>query len=120
MRLSFLHKPERQPARKLPKSIRKHMINRFHLLPKYVDALRYIEIDCEIRGTKTRYFRIFNPHMAGEFHPGVYATDLEQHPNMVIYEGHMNSHGDIHITDLSQMSNYGNRDTRKKVKTYWF
>lgn len=87
-------------AKKIPKPVLSYMTNRFDLLPEYVDMLQCFDYDCSVNGKQVKLIRIFNPYQAHEHClPLKTCLDLEQHPEMLLYEGYVDSQGNIYIAD---------------------
>lgn len=87
-------------ARRLPRTVHDYMRHRFIFLPEYLDTLRCFEYDGTVNGRQVRCVSIFSPHIAKERHlPIKSKLDLEQHPEMLLFEGYMESQGNAYIAD---------------------
>ena len=97
MCLDFREKTE---ARRLAKPVQEHMVRRFNLLPEYLNMLRYFEYDGVFRGEPVKQVRIFSPDMAKESGVTIRkSSDLEQHPEMLLFMGHIDGRGQVYVAD---------------------
>ena len=87
-------------AKKLPRPIHEYMQHRFIMLPEYLDMLRCFEHDGVINVKEVRCVRIFSPFRAKEQHLSIRSrAELEQHPEMLLFEGHIDRQGSVYIAD---------------------
>jgi len=87
-------------SRKLPRSVNEYMQHRFILLPGYLDVLRCFEYEGVVNGKEVRCIRIFSPHRARERHLSIRSRlDLEQHPDMLLFEGYIDRRGSVYVAD---------------------
>ena len=87
-------------VRKLSRPVREYMQYRFNMLPEYLDTLRCFEYDGVVNGKQVRCVRIFSPYRAkGHYISIMRRTDLEQHPEMLLFEGYTDRHGSVYIAD---------------------
>ena len=76
------------------------MRRRFDLLPEYPDVLRCFEYDGLVNNKHVRCIRNFSPYKAEEHNLSIRTSlDLEQHPEMLLYEGHIDSQGNAYVAD---------------------
>jgi hypothetical protein len=70
------------------------------MIPEYLDILRCFEYDEVVNGKQVHYVRIFSPYRArGHYISIRRRVDLEQHPEMLLFEGYTGRHGSIYIAD---------------------
>ncbi len=101
----FTHKSPGNGVKKLPRLIRAHMERKFDLLPEYLDMLRCFEYDTVAKGQQVRCIRIFSPDRAREYHLSIKTSpDLEQHPEVLFFEGCIDSSGTVYLADRRVMS----------------
>jgi hypothetical protein len=87
-------------AKKLPKPVQEYMKRRFTFLPEYLDLLRCFEYDSMVNEKRVRCIRIFSFNKAREQHLSITTNqDLEQHPEMLLFEGHFDSQGSVYVAD---------------------
>jgi hypothetical protein len=95
-----IHIPHKNEARRLPKSIQEYMRVRFKLLPEYLELLKCFEYQGTVGGKQVRRFSIFSPGGAAEKHVVIRTRqDLEQHPDMLLFEGYIDSQGNAYAAD---------------------
>jgi hypothetical protein len=97
MHLGF---PHRNGVKSLPRVLQDYMRHRFNLLPEYIEMLRCFEYQDIINDVQARTFIIFNPNMAEE--RGIEIknrTDLEQHPEVLMFRGYIDCHGKVYVAD---------------------
>jgi hypothetical protein len=96
----FKHNKNKNGIRKLSRPVREYMQYRFNMLPEYLDTLRCFEYDGVVNGKEVRRFRIFSPYRTKEWHLTIRNnSDLEQHPEMLLFEGHFDSQGSVYVAD---------------------
>jgi len=77
-------------------------MRRFDLLPEYLCMLRCFEYDGVINGKEVRYLHIFSTYRAKDQHLSISnITDLEQHPEMLLFKGHIDKQGNVYMADRS-------------------
>jgi hypothetical protein len=70
------------------------------MIPEYLDILRCFEYDGVVNGKKVRCIRIFSPYRAKGRHIIIRSKlDLEQHPEMLLFEGYVDRQGSVYIAD---------------------
>ncbi len=70
------------------------------LLPEYLGMLRCFEYQGEVNGKLVRRISIFSPNKAEEKHFVIKTRlDLEQHPEMLLFEGYIDSRGNAYAAD---------------------
>ena len=85
---------------KLPKPVKEYMIHRFNLLPEYVDMLRCFEYAGLFDDKPVMYLAIFYPDIIqGQRLTIKDHHDLEAHPEMLLYRGHIDDQGNVYVTD---------------------
>lgn len=95
-----IHLRRENEIRKLPKPIQEYMRHRFMLLPEYLELLRCFEYDGQINSRNVRLFSIFSPNRAQEKHLLIKTRqDLEQHPEMLLYQGYIDNQGNAYVAD---------------------
>ena len=101
----FKHKNHNNGAKKLPRLVRNYMEHKFDLLPEYLDLLRCFEYYGFFNGRQVRCIRIFSPDKAREYHFLIKTNlDLEQHPEVLFFEGYIDSSGSVYVADRRVMS----------------
>jgi hypothetical protein len=94
-----LNNHKNQP-KKLPRPIQTYMQYRFNMLPEYLDTLRCFEYEGLASGKRVRCIRIFSPLRAKEQHLSIRSrVELEQHPEMLLFEGHIDSQSSVYVAD---------------------
>ena len=87
-------------AKRLPRAIQEYMRHRFILLSEYLELLRCFEYDDQVNGKRVRRIKIFSPNKAREKKLLVKTRqDLEQHPELLFYEGYIDSQGKVYVAD---------------------
>ena len=95
-----LHLRNKNEAKRLPRTVREYMWRRFNLLPEYLELLRCFEYDGQVNGKQVRRISIFSPDKAREKKLLIRTRqDLEQHPELLFYEGHIDSQGNAYVAD---------------------
>ncbi len=94
------HLRNNEEPRRLPKVVQDYMIRRFVLLPEYLGLLRCFEYDGEVNGKQVRRVSMFSPSKAEETHILIKNRhDLEQHPEMLLFEGYIDKQGNAYAAD---------------------
>lgn len=87
-------------AKKLPGAVQEYMWHRFNLVPLYLDTLRCFEFDGIVNGKEVKRIRIFSPNRAKEQLLSIKdIADLDEHAEMVLFEGYIDSHGIVYVAD---------------------
>ena len=87
-------------ANKIPRPVHEYMIRRFILLPEYLDTLRCFEYDGILNEKEVNRIQIFSPVKAKERQLIIKTkSDLEQHPEMILFEGHIDMNGKVYVAD---------------------
>src|SRR4030042_3532342 len=90
----------RSQVRKLPRIVQDFMRQKFNLPAEYLDILRCLENAGADNGNQATSISIFSPVRAREHRLTIKtAADLGRYPEMVLFKGHIDSHGSIEITD---------------------
>jgi len=96
---------QRNGAKRLPKPVQEYMRQEFMLRREYLTELRCFEYDGVIHEKPVRCIRIFSPHLAQEQHISIRTNeDLDQHPEVLLYEGYIDAQGNAYINDQRTMS----------------
>ncbi len=96
----FKQNNHKNKVRKLSSAVSRYMQYRFNMLPEYLDTLRCFECDGVVNGKGVRCVRIFSPYRTRERHLSIKdSLDLEQHPEMLLFEGHIDSQGSVYVAD---------------------
>ena len=127
MWLSIHPSSRKSKPQKVPKAVRKQMIEQFHLLPEYMDMLACYQSRIQMNGKQVSLIKIFSPSTADERQIYVRdGVDLDQNPELLLYEAIAGSGGIISIMDKRWPSKKINYDDLsegipdKKSKTFWF
>lgn len=76
------------------------MTRRFSFLPEYLDLLRCFEYEGLVNENWVRCIRIFSPNKVREQRLSLMTNqDLEQHPEMLLFEGYIDSQGKVYVAD---------------------
>ena len=95
-----IHLRNENEAKRLPRAIQEYMQRRFTLLPEYLELLRCFEYDGQVNGKQVRRVNIFSPNKAREKKLLIKTRqDLQQHPELLFYEGHIDSEGKAYVAD---------------------
>ena len=95
-----IHLRNENKAKQLPKAIQEYMRRRFILLPEHLELLRCFEYDGEVNGKQVRRISIFSPNKAHEKKLLIKTRqDLEQHPELLFYDGYIDSEGNSYVAD---------------------
>jgi hypothetical protein len=102
MNLRLYRKSE---AKKLPKPIQEYMHRKFKLTWEYINKLKCFESVKVIDEKNVRCICIYSPHLAQQQNISVMTTrDLNRHPEVVLYKGHIYENGHVSMDDLRTMS----------------
>ena len=103
-----LHWRNENEAKRLPRAIQEYMRRRFDLLPEYLELLRCFEYDGQVSGKQVRRISIFSPNKAREKKLLIKTRqDLEQHPELLFYEGYIDNQGNVYVADRRTPSRMG-------------
>jgi len=87
-------------AKRLPKAVQEYMRHKFNLVSLYLDMLRCFEYDGIVNSKKVKRIRIFNPNRAKIQLLSIKdMVDLDQHTEMLLFEGHIDSQGRVYVAD---------------------
>jgi len=87
-------------SKKLPHPILDYMKRRFGALPEYLENLRCFEFYGTVNGKAVRRFRIYSPIRAQQQNVKILSiSDLEENPNMILYEGYIDKEGKAYVAD---------------------
>ncbi|MBC8275248.1 MAG: hypothetical protein H8E40_09810 [Chloroflexi bacterium] len=98
----MMHLPLRPNAnfKKLPKPISDEIRRRFRMLPEYLDTLRCFEFTGTVNGKQVKRIRIFSPILVKQQNITITdLSDLEKHPNMLLFEGYIDREGETYVAD---------------------
>ena len=100
-----LHWRNENEAKRLPRAIQEYMRRRFSLLPEYLELLKCFEYDGQVNGKQVRRISIFSPNKAREKKLLIKTRqNLEQHPELLFYEGYIDSQGNAYVADRRALS----------------
>jgi hypothetical protein len=92
---------EKSEAKRVPETIQEYLKKRFKLRTSYLGDLMCFEHECISREKQIKQIRIFNPTLARKKGLAIkWNSDLEQHPEVLLFEGYTSNHGQIFIMDL--------------------
>ena len=95
-----IHWRNENEAKRLPRAIQEYMRHRFSLLPEYLELLRCFEYVGQVNGKQVRRISVFSPNKAREKKLLIKTRqDLEQHPELLFYEGYIDSEGNAYVAD---------------------
>jgi hypothetical protein len=76
------------------------MRHKFNLPVEYLSTLRCLAKMRSNKGKLSAMISIFSPVRAQEYHLAIKTiADLGRYPEMVLFKGHVDSHGGVDITD---------------------
>ncbi|OGO07266.1 MAG: hypothetical protein A2Y92_06005 [Chloroflexi bacterium RBG_13_57_8] len=91
---------QKSQAHKVPKAVQEYMRRKFNLPAEYLGVLRCLENIQADNGHPATSLSIFSPVKARENRLTIKtAADLGRYPEMVLFKGHIDSHGGIEVTD---------------------
>jgi hypothetical protein len=97
MRLQFR---KNTGSKKLPESVQNYLRRQFMLQREYVEKLRCFETDGLFREQPVRRIRVFSPALAKKNNLAIRtSSDLELHPEILAFEGHIDEDGKIYFAD---------------------
>lgn len=97
MILSFRQKTE---AKSLPEEAQRYLRRRFMLQREYIEGLRCFESDGYFRDQPVKQLFVFSPILARRSHLAIRtSSDLEQHPEVMAFEGRMDDDGEVFFSD---------------------
>ena len=98
--MSFGHRSNNSEAKKLPRQVQEYMVWKFNLVLEYLNMLRCFEYYGQVNNKRVRCLRIFSPNSAQEHHLQIRTKlDLEQHSEMLLFEGYIDSQGSVYVAD---------------------
>ena len=87
-------------VKKLPPPVQEYLRQRFMLRANYLRKLRCFEHDSIFREAPVKQVRIFSPDLAKQHGLKIGSTsDLEQHPELLLFLGHIDRQGQIYFAD---------------------
>lgn len=98
MFFNLFRKAKSPEVKRLPDPVRRHLIRRFRLSEESVGMLRCVQSEGTSGGRSITRFRIFSPARAQD--QGlqiVSASQLDQYPGLLLFEGHMDEHGAVRM-----------------------
>lgn len=97
MRFNPWHK---NGSKKLPRPVHEYIRHRFIVPSEYLDTLRCFEYDIVLNEKEVSGIRIFSPYRAKKQHLAIRTeADLEQHPEMLLFEGYIDREGRVYVAD---------------------
>ena len=98
--LNFSKYPEIRP---LSDPVQDFLKRRFMLPSLYIDQLRCTETSRLVKDRHERWIRVFNPFLAKCHGYRIRnSADLDEHPEIVLFEGYIRPNGDVYMADRSQ------------------
>jgi len=95
-----LHLRNENEVKRLPGAIQEYMRRRFVLSSDYLRSLRCFEYDGQVNGKQVRRIIIFSLGIACEKKLLVKTRqDLEQHRELLLFEGYIDSAGKAYVAD---------------------
>ena len=95
-----LHLRKNSEARILPDAAQKYLRREFMLQNEYIETLRCFEMDDIFREQPVKRIRVFSPALAKKNHLAIRTnSDLELHPEMLVFEGHIDAEDKIYFAD---------------------
>ena len=96
----FVHKSNNRVGKKLPKPVSEYMMWKFNVSSEYLEMLRCFEYTGLFKGKRVMYVNVFNPDIALEREALIRSNlDLEQHPEILLYKGHIDNDGKVYVAD---------------------
>ena len=100
----FAYRNSRE-AKRLPTPVRECMRRRFVLRWEYINQLRCVENAGVVNEKPVTLLRVFNPHQARREHLVIRAfTDLDAHPELLLFEGYIDGEANAYLKDRRTMS----------------
>jgi hypothetical protein len=97
MRLQFRKNTE---SKRLPEPVQNYLRRQFMLQREYIEKLRCFEMDGLFREQPVRRIRVFSPALAKKNRLAIRTnSDLELHPEILIFEGHIDAEDGIYFAD---------------------
>ena len=95
-----LHFKKNEESKKLTVPVYNYLRHRFMLQTNYLDQLRCFETDGQLQERPVRRIRVFDPMLAKKSGLAIRThADLEAHPEVLAFEGHIDAEGGIYFTD---------------------
>ena len=95
-----LHLRNENAAKRLPGAVQEYMRRRFTLSSEYLRSLRCFEYDGQFNSKHVKRIIIFSPDMVDEKNLLIKTRqDLEQHREMLLFEGYIDSAGNAYVAD---------------------
>jgi len=92
-------------ARRLPKQIQDYIRRTFFYTPEALRLLRCFEYNGEVKGKQVKRISVFNPASAEEKNIIIKTRqDLEQHHEMLLFEGYIDRQGNAYAADRRTMA----------------
>jgi len=116
---------EKTEAKRLPEPVRAFVRRRFMLTAEYVDSLKCFELDDVFHDEPVRRVRIFSPEAARGAGLSIRkATDLSEHPEMLLFEGYTNELRRLYLADRRMPSKavekYASKTSFPAAAGLWF
>jgi virulence-associated protein VapD len=95
-----IHFQRNSEEKRLAKWVREYMWQQFMLSKEYLSELRCFEYEENINGRQITRILIFNPRLARSQHASLRThSDLEQHREILLYEGYVDDQGSVYVED---------------------
>jgi hypothetical protein len=105
---------EKTEAKRLSDPVRAFMKRRFMLTTDYLDSLKCFELNDVFHDEPVTRMRIFSPEAARGAGLSIRkATDLSEHPEMLLFEGYTNELGKLYLADRRMPSKAAAEHTSK-------
>lgn len=106
-------------SQELPQAVRKFLISEFHLVTESLTKLCVLGKNGKSAGRRVRLIRVFDPALLS----GIQVSKLKYHNlqepkyrNALIFEGHIETHGTVQLTDRRPVVSDGLEDTPQFCK----
>lgn len=98
MNLTFNRK--KNEARRLTKQMQDYLRRHFMLKESYLNELKYFEDDSVFQDQPVKRIHVFQDQLAHKQKLIITnASDLKLHPEVLVFEGHINTEGKVYFAD---------------------
>ena len=107
----IIHRRKVIKAKRLPEAVKKYMQQRFNLLPEYLNLLGCFKYTDLVNGRQVKRLTIFrcdDTHKTKNIVTNI--QDLERHKELLLFEGYIDSNGNVYVADRRSPS-HKTRDT---------
>ncbi len=100
--IRLMHRERTHPKR-IPETVREYLRKRFMMPGAYIEGFRCIETSRLVDGKMANWIRVYEPSLARRKGLAIRDDlDLDQHPEVVLFEGYVTMEGRIYLADRRQ------------------